>query len=59
MKLMPYQRDKDAYPMDRAYDGYPVGHLGAEDVWRFAESLDDAMRGYKVLTPQGHELQIQ
>ena len=41
-----------------AQDGYPVGHLGAEDVWRFAESLDDAMRGYKVLTPQGHELQM-
>jgi len=41
-----------------AQDGYPVGNLGGEDVWRFAESLDDAMRGYKVLTPQGHELQM-
>ena len=41
-----------------AQDGYPVGNLGAEDIWQFNEALDNAMRGYKVLTPQGHELQM-
>ena len=41
-----------------AQDGYPVGNLGAEDIWQFNEALDYAMRGYKVLTPQGHELQM-
>ena len=41
-----------------AQDGYPVGNLGSEDIWMFNEALDNAMRGYKVLTPQGHELQM-
>jgi hypothetical protein len=48
----------DDMAMRLAQDGYPVGALGAEDVWQFQEALDNAMRGYKVLTPQGHELQM-
>ncbi len=46
----------DEMAMRLAQDGYPVGNLGAEDIWQFQEALDNAMRGYKVLTPQGNEL---
>lgn len=40
-----------------AQGGYPVGHLGSEDVGLFKSKLHDAMDGEKILTPSGYELQ--
>lgn len=49
-------------PFDRmaealAQDGYPVLDNGQYSPHMLADALDEAMRGKKVMTPQGHEYQ--
>jgi len=49
-------------PFDRmaeslSQDGYPVMENGQYSPHRLADALDEAMRGRKVMTPQGHEYQ--
>ena len=40
-----------------AQDGYPVLDNGQYSPHMLADALDEAMRGKKVMTPQGHEYQ--
>lgn len=54
MKLMPYQRDKDAYPMDRAYDGD-----AGLDLRAFPDGDQDTIPAYgRTVIPTGIHIEL-